>query len=229
MRHPSRVAAIILTLLFSTPAFTTAQTPPAELNRAQQLVFVENHIQNVPRGSILTYAFNSETKGVERYSDTVKITVTGVLEDGRRNLEFDFLSGPHHIDFSPAQGYSGNPVIIHFLERDISRMARETSGWSGYFRNRIRDSFGQPVSVRDIKISLQGRELNGVEVVVEPFVSDPNIQNFEAYANKRYEFIFSDQIPGGVYRIHTRVPGENGADVFIDEALTFTQLTEKSE
>ncbi len=228
MRYLSRVAAVTLTLLFSVPAFTTAQAPSPELNRAQQLVFVENHLQNVPKGSNLTYDFNSQTEGVESYSDTVRITVTEVLADDRRNLEFNFLNGSHHIDFSPAMGYSGNPVIIHFLERDISQMARETGGWSGYFRNRIRDAFSRPVSVRDVKIAFQGRDMDGVEVIVEPFASDPNIRNFEAYANKRYEFTFSTQVPGGVYRIHTRVPGEDGVGVFIDETLTFNQLTPKT-
>jgi len=225
MHQLSKVTAVTLALLFSVPAFTTAQAPSPALNRAQQLVFVDNHLQGVPQGSSLIYDFNSQTKGVESYSDTVRITVTEVLGNDRRNLEFNFLNGPHHIDFSPAMGYSGNPVIIHFLERDISQMARETGGWSGYFRNRIRDAFSHPVSVHDVKIAVAGRDMDGVEVIVEPFATDPNIQNFEAYANKRYEFTFSKQIPGGVYRIHTRVPGENGNDIFIDEALTFNQIT----
>ncbi|MCP3661713.1 MAG: hypothetical protein GY696_04335 [Gammaproteobacteria bacterium] len=225
MCHPGKVVTIATALFFNTPAFTADQVSPTELNRAQQLVFIKDHLQGVPSGSTLNYDFASEAKDVESYSDTVKITVTGVVEEGKRNLEFDFLSGPRHIDFAPAVGYTGNPVIIHFLERDISQMSKEMGGSNGYFRNRIRESFGRPTEVHDVKLTFQGKELDGTEVVVKPFTADLNIANFGPYANKRYEFTFSDQVPGGIYRIHTLVPGESGAGVLIDEALTFHQIT----
>ena len=228
IRLSRKIAVLALSLFANAPALAAEEAAPVQLNQAQQLVFMQDHLWDIPKGSSLNYIFTSETKDVESYSDRVKITVTNVTEDAGRDLEFDFLSGPNHIDFTPAVGYTGNPVIIHFLERDISQMVSETDGTNGYFRNRIRKSFSQPKRVRDIKLSFQGKELDGVEVVVEPFISDPNVAQFQIYAKKRYEFTFSEQVPGGVYRIHTLVPGENGVGVLIDEELKFHQLTPES-
>ena len=225
MRDTIKPTAVAAIFVLGAPVFATEQPPPAELNRAQQLAFIENHLQGVPKGSRLHYDFSSMTKDMESYSDEITVTVTDLLDEEKRNLEFDFLSGTHHIDFSPAVGYTGNPVIIQFLERDIQQMGIQTGGSYGYFRNRIRNAFRQPASVRDIKFELQGKELNGIEVTVVPFTSDPQVANYEIYANKRYEFIFSDQVPGGIYRIHTLVPGKEGGDPYIDEVMTFRQLT----
>ena len=95
-------------------------------------------------------------------------------------------------------------ITIHFLERDIALMAKDTGGSNGFFRNRIRDAFKSPSAVREVKFQFNGASLEGTEIIVTPFVANPYADNFKLYVNKRYEFIFSDQIPGGVYRIHTR-------------------------
>jgi hypothetical protein len=222
----SIVTVIVSVLLFS-PIVTAGTTvlPPPNLNRAQKLVFFEDHLKGVGKGSQIDYLFKSRTQGEEDFSDHVEIKVTDVVEEGKRDLEFNFLSGERHIDFTPARAYKGNPVLIHFLERDISLMAKDTGGHNGYFRNRIRDSFKHPLEVRDIKFQFDGKELGGTEIIVTPFVADPNADNFKLYVNKRYEFVFSDQVPGGVYRIHTLVPSEKGDGVLIDEDMTFRQLT----
>jgi hypothetical protein len=226
MHRVSRIIAIAATLLLSSTVLSANKVlPPPNLNQAQKLVFFKDHLHGVAKGSELDYGFKSTTKGAESFTDEIKITVTNVVNERKRDLEFNFLSGAHHIDFTPAKNYSGNPVLIHFLERDISQMAKDTGGSNGYFRNRIRDSFRQPSEMRDVKIHYQGEDLNGTEVVVTPFVADPNISNFALYAHKRYEFTFSDQVPGGIYRIHTLVPSDDGKSALIDEEMTFQQIT----
>jgi len=220
---------IIFTALLVAPTLGSATDaePAPELNQAQQLVFFEDHMQGVPAGSRLDYGFKSTTldSDSDSFSDKVEVKVTKVVSDHKRDLEFNFLNGENHIDFSPAKAYRGNPVLIHFLERDILQMARSTGGFNGFFRNRIRDSFKRPAEVRDVKIPYHDKQVNGTEIIVTPFVADPFADNFKLYENKRYEFIFSDQVPGGIYRIHTQVPGDNGKDVLIDEEMTFLDIT----
>ena len=60
-----------------------------------------------------------------------------------------------------AKGDTGNPAIIHFLERDISLVARNTGASNGNLRNRIRDSFKQPNEMRDVKFCYHGQEIDG--------------------------------------------------------------------
>jgi len=217
----------ILAALLGLPALGSATDVQSisELNEAQKLVFIEDHLQGVPEGSRLDYSFKSATQDSDSFSDKVEVRVMKVVSDHKRDLEFNFLSGENHIDFTPAKGYTGNPVIIHFLERDILLMARNTGGYNGFFRNRIRDSFKNPAEVREVKVPYHDREVVGTEIIVTPFVADPFADNFKLYENKRYEFIFSDQVPGGLYRIHTQVPGDNGKDVLIDEDLTLVDMT----
>lgn len=212
-------------LLSLTPAVEAAEAgPPPEVSEAQRLVFMNDGLRDIADGSVISYDFARQGKAVEAFSDTVKVKVTAVREDGRRNLEFDFLTGPNHIDFHPAKAYLGNPVIIHFLERDILEMSKQTDGNIGYFRNRIRKSLAN-AEVHPARVDVQGRALDAVEVAVSPFRDDPSVGNFQMYANKRYGFLFSAEVPGGLYRIHTLVPDENGEAVMTDETITFRDIS----
>ena len=226
MESKHRLIAILAGALLSLQTATKAAEaePPADLNEAQRLVFMNDHLVDVASGNVITYDFRRRGKSVEAFSDTVKVNVTAVRDDGRRDLEFDFLTGQNHIDFHPAKAYRGNPVIIHFLERDILEMSKRTGGDIGYFRNRIRKSFANP-EIGSAKVDVQGRQLDAVEVAVTPFSGDPNVDKFPLYARKRYDFLFAEAIPGGLYQIHTVVPDDSGADAMIDETMTFRDLS----
>jgi hypothetical protein len=224
MHGKTLITALLATApLLMTAAAVAADADAPELNQAQQLVFMDDHLSDIPRNRVLSYKFESHIKGMEDVADTVRMTVTEVREDNSRNLSFDFLSGNRHIDFHDAEGYRGNPVIIQFLERDIRDMSLATGGSSDYFRNRIRKSFAEP-QIRTLRISLDGKDLEAVEVMVTPFVNDPNIDKFQRYSQKRYEFIFAEQVPGGLYRIHTLVPSDDTIE--IEEQLTFSRVTD---
>lgn len=225
MRKITLISFLAALVIASAATFAADNSPPPKINRAQTLVFFENHLKGIPKGSLLDYRFKSTTEGAESFTDHVEVKVTDVVSENQRDMEFNFLTGDHHIDFTPAKAYKGNPVIIHFLERDISLMAKDTGGSNGYFRNRIRDSFKAPDEVRDITFNLNGKEVVGTEVIVTPFVADRYAEKFRLYEHKRYEFIFSDQVPGGIYRIHTQVRDEKGDSILIDEDMTFRQIT----
>jgi hypothetical protein len=218
------VAALTLAWLAGGPARAAEDQAEPQLNEAQRLVFLDDHLRGVAEGAVLSYAFRSAGEGMEGFSDKVTVKVTGVREGGGRDLEFEFLSGERRVDFRPAQGYVGNPVIIHFLERDIRDMARATGGDIAYFRNRVRRSFTEP-GVRRLTVPLEGREVEATRVTVTPYLGDPNIERFPTYAQKRYEFVLSDRIPGGVYSIRTVLPAEGEGPPRIEERLTFQRIT----
>ncbi|MET0080938.1 MAG: hypothetical protein ABW119_20960 [Candidatus Thiodiazotropha lotti] len=221
----SVIFTITFTLLCSTPMLAeTKILPPPDLNEAQKLIFFKDHLQGVTKGSQLNYEFTSITDE-ERFQDTIVVRVTNIVSKGKRDLEFDFLSGENHIDFTPAKSYTGNPVIIHFLERDISLMSKDTGGWNGYFRNKIRNSFRKPAHIDEVTFEFNGKQVKGTEIVITPFLGDPNSRNFKLYTNKRYEFLFSDKVPGGIYRIRTQVVSDNGEQLLINEDMKFKEIT----
>jgi hypothetical protein len=198
---------------------------PPNMNKAQMLFFFHDHLDGVSKGSHIDYSFKRSSEGDKGFTDRVSMDVKDVHEGGKRDLVFDFLSGENHVEYSPAMGYRGNPVIIHFLERDISMMARDTGGSNGFFRNRIRDAFQKPDKIEEVSFQLNGKTLKGTQIVVTPFVANRYVDNFKMFEHKRYEFIFSDDVPGGVYRIHTQVPDAKSRQVLIDEDMTFQKIS----
>jgi hypothetical protein len=228
-RSKASLTAALLLLLGPVAAAAQPEAPQVsqevspQVNQAQQLIFMNDLMHNVPTGTVLEYTFTRRGKDLPDYKDRVKVTVSRAAADGTRDLEFDFLSEGHHLDFHPATAYRGNPVPIQFLERDIKEMSEATEGDIGYFRNRIRKAFSH-AETHPVKIGLAGKDLDGTQVTLTPYVDDPNIANFKTYANKRYDFLFSEQVPGGLYQIRTEVPGETGGLV-IEEQLTFDHLT----
>jgi len=231
MPAPATRTALLAALLLAgaataapdgTPAAApqTDQEPAPRLTQAQQLVFANDLMQKVPAGSVLEYRFTRHGKDLPDYQDRITVTVTCVADDGKRDLQFDFLSGGHHLDFQPATAYRGNPVPIQFLERDIKELAAATEGASGYFRNRLRAAFAQAQS-EPVTIPVDGQEVPGVRITLKPFAGDPNSARFKDYADKGYEFLFSEQVPGGLYQISTRVPSAGSDAPLIEEQLTF--------
>ena len=193
-----------------------------ELNQAQILIFMGDHLKNVSPGHTLTYSFSSRAQDQAEIKDNIRMRVTGVAQDGGRDLDFEFLSGNRRLPFPPARGYNGNPITVQFLERDVQDMAKATGGSRTYIRNRVRNAFMNP-QMRDTKISYDGKEIDGVEITVKPFTNDPRAQaELSEFVNKHYRFVYSEDIPGGLFSIHITVPGN--AAPKLQEELTFRSL-----
>ena len=54
-------------------------------NKAQRLVFMDDHLRDVDKGSVLNYDFSSQTKDEQKLTDTVRVTVADVLDAMQRS------------------------------------------------------------------------------------------------------------------------------------------------
>lgn len=151
------------------------------------------------------------------------MTVTKVRPDGLRDLSFEFLSGPDHIAFPAAEGYRGNPVAVQFLERDIRDMALATGRSTDYFRNRIRKAFRDP-QIETTQATVDNTTVDAVAIEVRPFQADPNLVSFDGYAGKEYHFLYSEQVPGDLIDIRTRMSGKTGEA--LEEELRYRRMTD---
>jgi hypothetical protein len=151
------------------------------------------------------------------------MTVTRVRDEARRDLAFEFLSGADRLDFPDAQGYRGNPIAVQFLERDIREMAKRTGTPIAHFRNRIRRSFSTP-QISETRITVGDKLVDATEITVTPFSQDPGIAKLDGYAGKEYLFVYSDQVPGDLFRIRTRMSGADG--VALEEELRFKRSSD---
>lgn len=221
-RQPVVPATALILFTTLAPAVMQAEPQQVELNQAQQLVFMGEHLRQTHKGETLVYAFTSRSGGETVKSDEVKMTVTGVVDEARRNLSFEFLTGPDRLNFPNAQGYRGNPVVIQFLERDIRDMAQHTGTSIDHLRNTIRKSFREP-QMAQTRVTVGGKQVDATEIIVVPFSQDPVVAKLGGYAGKEYLFIYSDQIPGDLIRVRTRMSDPEGT--MVEEELRFSRST----
>ncbi len=189
---------------------------------AETLLFQTNHLQGVHAPLTLAYVFHKQGSLEPGFDDQVRLT----LAAGQPAVTMQFLSGERARPAPPADHPEGNPVLLGFLERDIAEMARLTGGSASYFRKRIRLALAQAAQVRPHRFRYAGKPVDGRAVSIEPYLADPLRQRFEQYAGKRYTFVVSAQVPGGVARLQAAVPGGAGGAPLIDETLTLVGVSD---
>lgn len=219
--HHYSFTMLLALYTFLAPAMAQTEEPEPELNLAQTLIFRGDHLQQIHQGQTVIYDFTRQAPGQPEMTDEIRMTITKVNEDASRDLIVEFLSGADRLPFPAAQNYRGNPVTIQFLERDIKDLSETIGDPIGYYRNRIRKSFGDP-QIEKVRVQVNNMELDAVQITVTPFKTDPNVAHMEGYADKVYRFVYSDQVPGHLVSIFTRVPLEGGAA--LEEELRFNRM-----
>jgi len=198
----------------SAGASTIASAP--EVSPAEALLFQTNHLQNVRAPSTLTYAFHKEGSVEPGFDDKVRLRLT----EEKPAATLEFLSGPRQYNAPAVDDPEGNPVLLGFLEHDIAEMQRLTGGSSAYFRKRIRLALAESAQVRPRRFTYAGKPVDGREIVIVPYKNDPMHARFEQFTGKRYTFVVSPQVPGGIYQVRAAAEGTSGRPVLIDESLT---------
>lgn len=224
------LAALLMLTVAATTTHPAHAADPSEFSRAEKLVFVEHQLANVKAPASLRYTFVKSGSLEAGFEDEVRIDVKRKGQ-GCCSVQGSFLSGARRLMQLPEiDDAQANPVILYFLERDIREMERLTKGKSGYFRKRIRMTMVDEATVRDTRITFEGREIDAQEVSLSPYASDPLRARFEKYAQKRYTFVLASAVPGGVYQVRTALPGALPSDApVLEEVMTFAGSTADSQ
>ncbi len=193
-------------------------------SEAQLLIFKQAHLSNVDKPSILEYGFTQT--GDQKFKDVVKANITHVYEDGKRDLSFNFLSGTRQKNFPKITGFRGNPLIMLFLEWDVGKM-EDVPGISAsqhYFRNKLRIGFWKYCKVDDVEILHNKQSFKGKRVSMRPFANNEKDRRMAAvFADKEYEIILVDDIPGQLYQISTILTSDENVAIESTQ-MTFNQL-----
>jgi hypothetical protein len=208
--------ALILAL-----ATTAAAEDTRPLSPAQIALFETDHLGPIQAPERLQYRFDhTTTNDAEHYVDEVNLDVRP-RGDGAKDIWVEFLTGERRMRFPPLSAFHGNPLLMYFLERDVVTMREQTGGAATYFRNRIRHAFVDKAQLREIEVTRDGKTVPATEITLTPFHGDARIAVFPGLGEKRYRFVLSDAVPGGVYEIASEVPGPAGAPPRVKETLTF--------
>lgn len=215
------------------PEKTQAQENAAEkasdFSAAERALFMSNQLGALRPPSTLSYLFRKSGSLEPGFDDSVKIKLRAQPDGSCCAASGEFFSGARRLPMPEAEDAHGNPVIMYFLERDVREMQRLTKGQPNHFRKRIRMAIFDGASLRDVTVPYRGKAVAGREIVIAPYLNDPNRPRFESLANKQYVFTLSDAVPGGVYGIRTQVASAAaGAAPLLVEELLVSGADQKS-
>jgi len=228
-----RVACALAALPVVAASGDEAAPPPTQseskveqpISQAERLLFMSNHMERVAPRRRLHYAFRRDGSLEPALTDTVDVDVLAADGATGRSVKVRFLSkGPGSA--SPSLPHvEGNPALLLYLEREIREMARLTGGRPEYFQRRIRNALAEHAQISEATVTLAGHRIAARRIEIAPYVDDPNRSRFEKFARRSYVFTLSDDVPGVLYSIETRLPatedaGKAGA-MLLDEKMDF--------
>ena len=193
-------------LLPATRAAPALAADPAPLSPAQTALFATPHLANVTRPETLEYAF--QQLGPGGFTDRVAVTVAEIHEDGTKDLRFDFLSGERRVTYPGISRFSGNPLLMLFLDHDVHQMHDQTGMAAAYFRERLRESFLADATIVDGTASVDGRTVAAQTITVRPFAKDARLGHVKVIQDKTYTFVVSSAVPGGLVSLRADAPAD---------------------
>lgn len=197
-----------------------------EFSAAETKLWLDDHLRNISAPIRLKYDFVRSGTYEDGFEDIVLLDIRQVNQDGTKNADMQFFTGERAQPFSPdsVTEIRGNPVLGLYMRGDVYDMNRLTNGSWRYFQRRIKLALSEGAAVEPVEIEFNGRKLKADRVVITPYIKDPHGASFQQFTGKRYEFTFSEAVPGMLYEIRTIVPGAGeGAEPLLEERLTLTQ------
>ena len=215
------IRALIAALLLSAlPTLTRAEDASPEPSAAERLLFMNPHLAGLKAPSTLRYQFvRTDSAEGGGFNDKVEVQLARGKTVPCCKVSGSFLSGERAMRAPEVDDARSNPVLMYFLEYEVRQLQRATKGGAAHFRQRIRLSLVDEAELTPTRITWAGREVDATTVQVSPFLNDPYRARFERDARKRYSFVVSDAVPGGIYQIRSLLPTEAGTAA-VEETLT---------
>lgn len=215
MRFP--ITTLLLAALLA--PFSPAQAGD-EISPAEHRVFLDEHLANIVAATDVRYTYTQKAGPKDSFTDQVTLKV-GEGNAAQREVDVEFLSGPRRLSLASIEGGTGNPVILYFLEHDIRDLHDRLGGQAAFFRKRIRLALADNAVVKPVSLRYAGKQVEGTEVTIKPYVDDPLKNRLRNFVSKTYVFTLSSAVPGGVFELRTHVDAGAAADgePAIDTAL----------
>ena len=194
------------------------------LSPAQISLFETPHLANIDHPETLLYRYTRQ--GPNGFTDRVAEDIKQVHPDGTKYVMFNFLTGDHHVFYPAVDDFRGNPLLMVFLEHDVTEMRDETGVAAAYYRDRIRDAFIDKAEIAATKITLDGHEIAAQSITLRPFADNDRLARVPQLQQKIYRFVLSKEVPGGFAEFATEAPADptTGAPA-LSEHLVFERVT----
>ncbi|HUZ62827.1 MAG TPA: hypothetical protein VMU82_03845 [Acetobacteraceae bacterium] len=214
-RHIAIIATVALCVL---PAWVKAGTPP--LSPAQIDLFETPHLHNIRQPVTLDYSYIRTGPGA--FTDSIAERIVKIHKDGSKEVAFKFLTGPHFVFYPGVDHFSGNPLIMVFLEHDVNELKDEVGIAAAYFRDHIRQAFVDQAHVAKTTFQFDGHAVPATRITLRPFEKDPRFMRLPEVRKKTYTFILADGVPGTLAEIRAVMPGDPAKGVpQLSERMTY--------
>jgi hypothetical protein len=219
---PISAAAVVVVLACGPGA---ANADPTPISRAETLLFMTPHLKDVQPPRRLHYAFHKSGTLEQGFSETVDVDIT-TGPDGKRKTAMRSFSSGGPVSSPEFENAETNPVLLFYLDREVSEMRRLTNGSTFHFSKQIRLALAESAQIKNVDIHFGGRTLRAQQITISPYESDPYRDRYpdQRLMAKRYIFTICDGIPGIVYEVRGVVLAPGGppeGEAVIDETLTF--------
>lgn len=199
-----------------------------QFNSAEVMLWHADHLANIEQPVSLYYEFVKSGTFEEGFTDSVYLKILELNEDGTKNAMMEFFTAEKKQTVTPGNvtNIKGNPTIGIYMQGDVYEMNRIADGHWRHFQKSIKISLRNDAVVEPTTFKFNGKEYKGEKVHFSPFLKDPHRRDFEKFADKYYEFIFSDDIPGSLYQITTIIHdrSKEDAEPLILETLTLIDV-----
>ncbi len=199
-----------------------------QFNDAETKLWHSDHLGNIKSPLSLYYEFVKSGTHEDGFTDSVYLKILELNEDGTKNAMMEFFTADKKQVVTPdnVTNITGNPAIGIYMQGDVYEMNRLTNGHWRHFQKSIKISLRKDAVVEPTTFKFNGKEYKGEKIYFSPYLNDPHRRDFEQFADKYYEFIFSDDIPGSLYQITTVINdrSKEGAEPLILETLTLIDV-----
>ncbi len=200
-----------------------------QFNPAETKLWHDPHLANIKKPTNLHYEFVKSGTYEEGFTDSVYLNIFKLNKDGTRNAQLNFFTAEQKQQVHPdnVTNITGNPVIGIYMQGDVYEMNRLTEGHWRHFQKSIKISLREDAVVEPTTFTFSGKQYQGEKIFFSPYLNDPHRRDFEIFAEKYYEFIFSDELPGNLYQIKTVIPdkGDHSKPLIL-ETLTLINIKE---
>ena len=206
---------------------TTAVTPAsvAAVPAASDLLFDQPQMKNAAPGSTITYGYLRRS-GIEKgpFGAPLQDTITLKVEPGKnpdaRDIGVVMFSGLNRVPAGPFEDMTGNPVVSLFLENHLKALSRVLEANPRYLKLAIRKGLRDGATVTPAKVSIDGREVDGWRVVMQPFAGDAMGQRMRGLEGMTYTFVTSTAVPGQIVSMEASAKSPDGGEL-LEEKLGY--------
>ncbi|GHB01553.1 hypothetical protein [Modicisalibacter luteus] len=219
MPSSSLARLVIGTLLLMAPLVEAAdEKEAASFSPANQLLFLDDHLTDVEYPARYHYRFSS-TGTADSFNDTI-VMDTHNNDDQTKQVHVEYFSGDRQRHIPDIASAKGNPIIMLFLQRDVSEMSSRTGGNWRYFQKQIKLALENAARIEPVTLRYNGSDVAGQRITLQPFADERTHRNeMAAYLDKTYSFLLAEAIPGDVYEMQTTLPANDGGQPVVEHLI----------